>query len=206
MSGARKRKAGDGTTGAAASRTLPPYARIDRTLPPGDHPYLRVLPEVAASPALARIVPSPEAQPRLLEGARVQIRDGRGYAFVDVEAPCIVVSEWYFREGAHLDLYLDLLHELTHLRQLEEGFDLWDERLDYVDRPTEIEAYAVAIEEGRRLGMDDAEVVGHLSNPWMTPAEIARLLDHVHAFLSTGVLANLDVAKRPATRRPRRPW
>jgi hypothetical protein len=206
MRGARRRRPGGGTSGAAASRALPAYAWIDRLLPPGDHPYLRVLPEVAASPALERIVPSGAARTRLLERARVRIRDDRGYAFVDVEVPCIVVAEWYFREGAHLDLYLDLLHELTHLRQLEEGFDLWDERLVYVDRPTEIEAYAVAIEEGRHLGMNDAEVMGHVSNPWMTPTEVTRLLGHVGAFLETGVLANLEVAKRPAPRRSRRPW
>jgi hypothetical protein len=206
VAGARSRKRGRSDAESPVARSLPDCAHIDRSLPAGDHPYLRVLPEVATSPALLRISPAPEARTRLLEGARVQIRDGRGYAFVDVEAPCIVVSEWYFREGADLDLYLDLLHELTHLRQLEEGFDLWDERLDYVERPTEIEAYAVAIEEGRRLGMSDAEVVGHLSNPWMTRKEVERLLEHVHAFLSTGVLANLEVARQPAPRRPRRPW
>ncbi|MBZ5637949.1 MAG: hypothetical protein LAO51_04235 [Acidobacteriia bacterium] len=206
MRGARKRRPGGGTAGAAASSALPAYARIDRSLSAGDHPYLRILPEVAASPALERIAPSGAARTRLLERARVEIRDVQGYAFVDDEVPCIVVAECYFREGTHLDLYLDLLHEITHLRQLEEGFDLWDERFAYVDRPTEIEAYAVAIEEGRRLGMNDAEVMTHVSNPWMTPMEVARLLGHVGAFLETGMLANLEAAKRPAPRRSRRPW
>ena len=134
----------------------------------------------------------------------VQIRGDRGYAFVDVGQPCIVLSEQYFRDGAELDIYLDLLHELTHLRQLEEGFDLWDERFAYVDRPTEVEGYAVAIEEGRRLGMTDREVVDHLSNPWMTAEETTRLLRNVDAFLTSGALRNVEQAKRPSRRH--RPW
>ena len=146
------------------------------------------------------------ARARLLESACVQIRGGRGYAFVDVEIPCIVVSEWYFREGDERDLYLDLLHELTHLRQLEEGLDVWDERFEYVERPTEIEGYAVAIEEGRRLGMTDEDVVLHLSNPWMTEKEVHRLLGYVDQFLVSGTLHNLAEAKVPAPRSVRRPW
>ncbi len=202
--GARKPLTSAG--GKCAPARLPAYARLERSLSPGNHPYLAILPRVARSPALKRICSDPEARARLLEGAWVQIRGGRGYAFVDVEVPCIVVSEWYYREGEACDLYLDLLHELTHLRQLGEGLDLWDERFDYVERPTEIEGYAVAIEEGRRLGMTDEDVIRHLSNPWMTEKDVHRLLGHVNAFLSSGVLHNLAEARVPAPRRAWRPW
>jgi hypothetical protein len=186
--------------------SLPAFARVDRSLAPGDHAFIAILPGVAASPALARIVAEPAARASLLERALVQIRGDRGYAFVDVDRPCIVLSERYYHEGAELDIYLDLLHELTHLRQLEEGLDLWDERFAYVERPTEVEAYAVAIEEGRRLAMTDREVVVHLSNPWMSATEVTRLLRNVDSFLAHGVLPNLEEARRPAPRRPRRPW
>ena len=187
-------------------RNLPAWAQVDRSLPAGEYPYLKVLPAVKSSPALARIAALPAARDRLLEEARVQIRGDRGYAFVDVDVPCIVVSESYFRNGTDRDLYLDLLHELTHLRQLDEGLDLWDERFAYVDRPTEIEGYAVAIEEGRRLGMTSEDVSDHLAAPWMTADDTARLLTHVEGFLATGVLPNLAAAKIPALRRSRRPW
>lgn len=185
---------------------LPGFARVNRSLAPGDHAFLAVLPGAAASPALARIAVEPAAQARLLERAVVQVRGERGFAFIDVEVPCIVLSETYLREGEELDVYLDLLHELTHLRQLEEGLDLWDERFAYVDRPTEVEGYAVAVAEARRLGMTEPEVAYHLSNPWMSAADVERLLGHIDAFLATGVLPNLEEAQRPAPRRPRRPW
>ncbi len=185
---------------------LPDYAFVNRSLSRGDHPYLALLPNVAKSPALRRIAPRAAARERLLERAVVQIRGGRGYAFVDVETPCIVLSEWYYSAGEDLDLYLDLLHELTHLRQLEEGFDLWDERFEYVDRPTEVEGYAVAVGEGRRLGMTDEDVIRHLSNPWMSRDDVLRLLRHVDTYLAGGELPNLALARNPPTRSRRRPW
>ena len=185
---------------------LPEFVCVDRSLAPGDHPFLAVLPGADSSPALALIAADPAARARLLARAVVQVRGKRGYAFVDVEAPCIVLAETYLREGEAVDIYLDLLHELTHLRQLEEGLDLWDERFAYVDRPTEVEGYAVAVAEARRLGMSEAEIMHHLSNPWMSDDDVRRLAAHIEAFLATGALPNLEEARRPAPRRPRRPW
>lgn len=187
-------------------KRLPDYARVDRSLVPGDHCYLALLPGAARSPALGRVARDEGLRTRLLERAKVQIRGGRGYAFVDVETPCIVVSEWYYGSGSDLDLYLDLLHELTHLRQLEEGFDLWDERFEYVDRPTEVEAYAVAIEEGRRLGMNDEDVFAHLSNPWMKDPDVHKLIGHIDTFLGGGDLPNIALARQPTHRKAWRPW
>lgn len=168
-----------------ASRiALPPFAALNRTLGAGLHPYLDVFPRAAESPGVARIEPDPVRRDRLLREATVAIARGAGYAYVDVEVPCIVLGEEYYRTGKELDLYLDMLHELTHIRQHHEGKDLWDERYAYVDRPTEIEGYAVAVEEGRRLGMNDEEVVEHLSNPWMTAEDVRRLVQHVQDFLA----------------------
>jgi hypothetical protein len=163
---------------------LPEFARVNRSLPAGMHPYLALLPHAAQSPALARITSSPQAAEGLLKDALVMVAPGRGYAYVDVGTPCIVLSEWYYRGGAALDLYMDLLHELTHIRQHHEGMDLWDERFAYVDRITEIEGYAVAVEEGRRLGLSPAAIIQHLSNPWMTRDDVMRLVRSIDGFLA----------------------
>ncbi|MGC4121227.1 MAG: hypothetical protein QM765_42950 [Myxococcales bacterium] len=189
-----------------ATRRLPSYARVDRSLPAGNHRYLELLPNVAKSPALKRISSDPKICQQLIKQAVVQIRGQRGYAFVDVETPCIVLSESYYQKGAALDLYLDLLHEVTHLRQLAEGFDLWDDRFEYVDRPTEVEGYAVAIEEGRRLGMTELDVFQNLSNPWMTEAEVRRLIGHIDTYLAGGPLPNIELARQVVGRKTWRPW
>lgn len=143
-----------------------------------------MFPGALESPALERIEPDPLKRRKLLEESLVRIQPGGGFAYVDVETPCIVLAENYYRTGTDVDLYMDMLHELTHIRQHHEGLDLWDERFAYVDRPTEIEGYAVAVEEGRRLGMDDEDIILHLSNPWMDEEDVARLLQHTRDFLA----------------------
>jgi hypothetical protein len=79
-----------------------------------------------------------------------------------------------------------MAHELTHLRQFHEGRELWDHSLHYVDRPTEIEGYAVAVEEGLRLGLTEDQIMKHLSNPWLSAAEVARLRSNIERFLANG--------------------
>jgi hypothetical protein len=185
---------------------LPHYARVNRSLGPGEHALCDVLPGLLKSPALKRIAPKVPSRRALAEKARVLIHGPRGFAFVDVETRRIVISERYYTTGSDLDLYLDLLHELTHLRQLDEGFDLWDERFEYVERPTEVEAYAVAVAEGRRLGMSQDEVQQHLENPWMSEADVERLMTAVETFLSGGPLPNVEAAKTGAAFRAWRPW
>ena len=165
---------------------LPEYARVVRTLECGLHPYRRLLPGFCESPAARRVATAALPIGRIIDSAFVEITGGEGFCFVNVENPenpFIVLFESYYRRGNPLDLYIDLAHELTHLRQHAEGKELWDREFHYVDRPTEIEGYAVAVEEGVRLGMTEEDVIRHLSNPWLSPAETARLRGNVEKFL-----------------------
>lgn len=162
---------------------LPDYAIVERSLGCGLHPYRLLLPRLEESPAARRIETPLTPLAPLIDNARVRIKPGDGYLWVDIKTPAINLIEAYYHRAHPIDLYLDLVHELTHLRQLAEGKDLWDHSLDYVDRPTEIEGYAVAVEEGMRLGMDEDEVIRHLSNPWMTETDVARLRGHIDRFL-----------------------
>jgi len=163
---------------------LPEFAIVVRTLGAGIHPYRDLLPRADESPAVRRIETPAMPIGTLLESARVRIKPGEGYCWVDIKIPAITLIEEYYRQANPLDLYLDLMHELTHLRQHAEGRDIWDHSLHYVDRPTEIEGYAVAVEEGMRLGMDEDEVIRHLSNPWMSDEEVSRLRRNIDAFLA----------------------
>jgi hypothetical protein len=163
---------------------LPEYAIVTRGLPCGDYPYRKLLPRIEESPVRGRIETAKTPFGRLLDGAIVRIkRRNRGYCYVDVAVPAVTVNEYYYKNGNDLDLYLDLAHELTHLRQHLEGENVWQHDIDYVDRPTEIEGYSVAVEEGRRLGMTEADVLNHLSNPWMSKEEVGRLLNNIEIFL-----------------------
>jgi hypothetical protein len=163
---------------------LPEYAIVNRTLGVGIHPYRLFLPRFEESPAI-RLIETPKIPiGPLLDEARVKIKNGEGYCYVDVRIPAITLMEDYYHRGNPLDLYLDLTHELTHLRQLAEGRNIWDHSLHYVDRPTEIEGYAVAVSEGIRLGMTEKQVMQHLSNPWINEDEVMRLRRNIRRFLT----------------------
>jgi hypothetical protein len=163
---------------------LPEYALVNRALGVGMHPYRLLLPRFEESPVV-RLIETP-ATPigPLLDDARVKIKKGKGYLYVDVAIPAIALIEEYYQRANPLDLYLDLAHELTHLRQLAEGRNIWDHSLHYVDRPTEIEGYAVAVAEGIRLGMTDEQVTQHLANPWLNEDEVMRLRKNIDRFLA----------------------
>ena len=121
----------------------------------------------------------------LLDDARVKIKKGEGYLYVDVADTRDHSDRGVLSQRANpLDLYLDLAHELTHLRQLAEGRNIWDHSLHYVDRPTEIEGYAVAVAEGIRLGMTEEQVMQHLANPWLNDDEVMRLRKNIDRFLA----------------------
>ncbi len=162
---------------------LPEYAVVNRSLGCGLHPYRVLLPRFEESPTVHRIETPDIPISRLLDDARVKIKKGEGFLYVDVNIPAIVLIEDYYHKANALDLYIDLAHELTHVRQMLEGKNIWDHSLDYVDRPTEIEGYAVAVEEGIRLGMTEEQVIQHLSNPWLSDDEVDRLRKNVDQFL-----------------------
>ncbi|MGI0141972.1 MAG: hypothetical protein ACREBF_04995 [Candidatus Micrarchaeales archaeon] len=73
-------------------------------------------------------------------------------------------------------LYLDVVHELMHIKQWRNGIDLFDKRFAYADRPTEIEAYKVAAREARRLGMKEKELRKYLEVDWVSDEDSACLL------------------------------
>ena len=162
---------------------LPEYTQIIRTLERGPHPYRHILPRLEESRIVDRIATAAMPIASIMDAARVRITEGEDFCFVDVDEPAVILFENYYHNGNPLDLYLDLVHELTHLRQHAEGKDLWNHELHYVDRPTEIEGFAVAVEEGIRLGMTEEQVIRHLSNPWLSPEEVARLRRNIDKFL-----------------------
>src|SRR6267143_2006345 len=102
-----------------------------------------------------------------------------GYMGVSDEDGHLVVSAHYLRTGNRRDIFLDVVHELVHVRQFRDGRKLFPEGFEYSTAPTEIEAYKVCIAEGRRLGMTDKQVLEYLKVPWMDDKEWVRLARNI---------------------------
>ena len=86
----------------------------------------------------------------------------------------------YLNKGDKTDIYLDVIHELVHVKQFMEGKDLFDTHHSYTERPTEIEAYRYAVEEARRLGLSDARICEYLKTEWMSEKELKQLASSVN--------------------------
>ncbi len=112
----------------------------------------------------------------VLESTTVRLVQGTGYLRVDNETGDILVCEPYLKSADERHFYLDLIHELVHVRQHHEGKELYDRRFSYVDRPTEIEAYVLTVGEARRIGMTEEEIVDYLNVEWVGKEDFERLL------------------------------
>lgn len=116
---------------------------------------------------------------KVLSRLKVEFCSRRGYMGVNDQDGHMIVNVDYLKNGKERDLYLDVIHELVHVKQFFDGKDLFDTTWEYVDRPTEIEAYQHTVNEARRIGMDDEEIYEYLKIERMTVDELERLAKSV---------------------------
>lgn len=103
----------------------------------------------------------------------------RGYMGVSEDDGHLIVSSYHLKNSDDKTLYLDVIHELVHVKQFMDGKQLFDERFEYHDRPTEIEAYQYTVEEARRIGMTDEEIMDYLRVWWMTDEDTKKLAERL---------------------------
>lgn len=111
----------------------------------------------------------------VLRDLRIEFSGRRGYMGVSNVDGHLNVSADYLNNGDIIDIYLDIIHELTHVKQFMEGAELFDNRYNYVNRPTEIEAFGNAVEEARRLGLSEPRICEYLKTEWMTDEDFLFL-------------------------------
>ncbi len=102
-----------------------------------------------------------------------------GYMAVSDIDGHLIVSTHHLKNSSFRVLYLDVIHELVHVRQFMEGKQLFNSEYEYVDNPTEIEAYRHAVKEAKRLGMTEIEIVEYLKVEWIDEAALGRLVESV---------------------------
>ena len=111
----------------------------------------------------------------VLRDLKVEFTSFVGYMGASDTDGHIIVSARYLKNGDRVDIHLDLIHELVHVKQFMEGKELFDPNYSYVDRPTEIEAYRHAVEEARRMGLSDERICDYLKTEWMSNEDLKRL-------------------------------
>jgi hypothetical protein len=121
-----------------------------------------------------------ERTEEVLRNLKVDLTWFGGYMHVDSSNGHLVVSAPYLNSGDKVDIYLDVIHELCHVRQFMEGKELFDSRYSYVERPTEVEAYRYTVKEAKRLGLSDERICEYLKTEWMSNEDLKFLAKTVN--------------------------
>lgn len=99
-----------------------------------------------------------------------------GYMSVSDEDGHILISTNHLKNADLKVVYLDIVHELFHVKQFMEGKNLFQSEFEYVDSPIEVPAYQFTVEEAKRIGMSMTEIVEYLKVEWVTEEQHARLV------------------------------
>jgi hypothetical protein len=133
----------------------------------------------------------------VLSHLKVELSWFMGYMYVDGADGHLVISRSYLSTGDKKEIYLDLVHELCHVKQFMDGRELFDPKYDYVDRPTEVEAYFYAVQEAKRLGFSEEKIRCYLQTEWMTDEDLKKLMTNMER-LNVCSLATSKLQKQKA--------
>ena len=139
------------------------------------HPFMRYFKGFEKLEAVRRIFG--EKTLEVLENLKVEFAGMRAYMGVSDSDGHLLVGASYLKDGDIIDIYLDVIHELVHVKQFMEGRELFDSDFRYIERPTEVEAYQVAVEEARRLGLSDERICSYLKTEWMSEEDFMKLAE-----------------------------
>jgi hypothetical protein len=150
--------------------------KVNRDRPLGRYKLREVFSGLEEAVSLQRCIGNSGLLDRILDETYVTLSPEDGYMYVNDEDGSLVVGADYLRTATPNYLYLDIIHELVHVKQYLQGKDLFDRSHSYVDRATEIEAYHCSVEEARRIGMDDDAISEYVYVEWISRKEHVRLL------------------------------
>jgi hypothetical protein len=109
----------------------------------------------------------------VLTNLPIEFTEDTLYMRVDYDGR-LLINPNYFKAADSMDLYLDIIHELVHVKQVMHGKNC-NHELRYVERPLEIEAYRIAIDEARALGLDEIRILDYLESDLISPQELRQL-------------------------------
>lgn len=116
-----------------------------------------------------------EATKRVIKKLQIEFVGRRGYMGVSDIDGHLLICAGYLNNGDIVDIYLDVIHELVHVRQFIEGKKLFNFKKRYVERSTELEAYRFAVEEAKRLGLNDKRILEYLKTEWINDKDLRFL-------------------------------
>ncbi len=116
-----------------------------------------------------------EETEEVLRSLRVEFNSGRNYMGISGVDGHLRISANYLNTGNLIDIYLDVIHELVHVKQFREGKKLFHETMIFIDEEMELEACRYTVDEARKLGMSDEQILEYLRTERMSDEDLDKL-------------------------------
>jgi hypothetical protein len=153
--------------------------RVGRNAEIGEYRLTDVFAGLESSSSLMRVFGSRSQMTKIIKHLKLRVEPNDSGLWFDRDTSTICIGSKHLR-GAKTDfLYLDVIHVLVHVCQFLEGRDLYDQAFEYVERPTELEAYRYTVAEARKVGLDEGEILRYLRMDAADDSELGKLMDRI---------------------------
>ena len=148
---------------------------INRRIEPGRRKITDAFPMIRDDQMMLGIFGTLDVVDEMLSTVCLNVVEAPHYMYINRDDGSINSGLGHLRNSDAEVLYLDILHELYHVKQQREGADLYPENVAYVDIPTEIEAYEYTVKAGRHIGMTDGEILNYLYVEFISNKDLIKL-------------------------------
>jgi hypothetical protein len=132
-----------------------------------------------SSSSLLKVFGTKAQMTKIMKHLKLRVEPNDSGLWLDRDTGTICIGSKHLTSAKSDFLYLDAIHVLVHVRQFLEGRDLYDQSFEYVDRPTELEAYRMTVAEARRVGMNETEILNYLRMDAADDSELGKLMDKI---------------------------
>ncbi len=145
----------------------------------GEYKLTDVFTGLESSHSLLKVFGSKTQMTKIMKHLKLKVEPNDSGLWLDRDTGTICIGSKHLTTAKSDFLYLDAIHVLVHVRQFLEGRDLYDQAFEYVDRPTELEAYRMTVAEARRVGMNETEILNYLRMDAADDSELGKLMDRI---------------------------
>jgi hypothetical protein len=153
--------------------------RVRRSAKIGEYKLTDVFSGLESSASLLRVFGTKTQMTKIMKHLKLRVEPNDSGLWLDRDTGTICIGSKHLTTAKSDFLYLDAIHVLVHVRQFLEGRDLYDQSFEYVDRPTELEAYRMTVTEARRVGMNETEILNYLRMDAADDSELGKLMDRI---------------------------
>ncbi len=145
----------------------------------GEYKLTDIFSGLETSSSLTKVFGTRTQMSKILRHLKLRVEPNDSGIWLDRDTGTICIGSKHLTSAKNDFLYLDVIHVLVHVRQFLEGRELYDQAFEYVDRPTELEAYRTTVAEARRVGMDDDEILRYLRMDAADDSELGKLIEKI---------------------------